>query len=253
MCIIATGTYAQEDGGNSSPGNKLNTIYFGVEAGAKTFNTYCPDYDFMRQEAVEYYDYYSSQVETSMSSYSFSLKAEYRALSDKLWISSGINYSHVSSLMGKLSSDDEYFYIRLNQEQDNTYYYKIEQVSENTHYIGVPIDFRFSPYDPRFFRVYFKFGVDVNFTVATDKDVTFNNEEMEVYEDQIADLFDEPELYCVFGAIGVGFQWGRQGKPNLRVEAELPAVNFTEDAIGLINQNYGGGASMSLLIPFKSK
>lgn len=250
--------HAQGDGANSPPVKQTNKFCFGVETGVKAINSYGLDYTFIREEAVYYYGYFNSYSEISMMAYVpfVSLKAEYRALSDKLWLSTGIGYSSMNSVMGKLSKsqgESEYFYLMLCQNQDETYYYRIKEIREKVHYMGIPLDVRYTPFLPRFFRLYFKFGFEANFKISSEQSVVFHDAEMKKHEDEILDLFDQPNSFYAAGTFGVGIQLGKQDKPNIRIEADFPAFMFTPKAFGLMDHAFGGGGRISFVLPLKIK
>ncbi len=256
--MVVLTIYAQEEEGPSPWGKHINKWYFGIEAGIKTYNSQGTEYDFIREEAVYYYGYYNRNSQISWMSYvpRFALKAEYRAEGDRVWISSGIDYSFMNSSLGKIAysyDDSEYFYLMLEQLQDETYYYRIREVGESSHYLGIPLDIRYSPFVPRFFRLYFKLGFDVNFKLASNQRVVFYDDGMADKEEAVLDLFDQANLVYATGTAGVGIQLGKQDRPNIRLEANFPTLVFTPGAFALMEHKLGGGCLISLVLPIKSK
>jgi hypothetical protein len=234
---------------------KTNKLYFGIETGFSTFNSSNNEYDFIREEAT-YFGYYNGYSEITLSSYAprLSIKAEYRAIADKLWLSTGIAYSSMSSFFSKSENSqtqNDFFYLMLRQSQNESDYYRINEIDETIYYIGIPVDIRYSPFLPRFFRLYFKVGFDLNFKVATKQSIDFYDVGMKKHEKAILELFDQPGNFYADGNFGVGFQLGKQNKPNFRIEAEFPSLVLNPKTFGLVTHDFGGGCSLSFLIPLK--
>lgn len=258
MSMFMMMLYSQNENENSNPIKNASKFYFGIETGIRTFNSLRHEYDFIRAEAAYYYGYGNSHSKITWMSYApfVSLKAEYRSWYDKLWLSAGINYSSFHSLMGKSGNSEnqtDYFYIMLSQSQNESYYYRIKEIQETNHYIGVPIDIRYSPFLPRFFRLYFKLGFDFNFKIATKQSVDFYKGEMNKHEGAILDLFDQPNSFYAISTLGIGIQLGKQNKPNLRIEADFPSLVLTPKAFGLMEHNFGGGARICFVLPLNIK
>jgi hypothetical protein len=249
--------YSQSETISSSSFKETNQFYFGIETGIRSFASENNDYDFIRAEATHYYDEYYYNGYSALTYAPFvSLKAEYRSMSDKFWTSAGINYSSFNSIMGNYgysTGQSDYFYIMLNQSQDASYYYRVKEISETNHYIGIPVDVRFSPFVPRFFRLYFKLGVDFNFKIASKQSVDFYDPDMSKYEGAVLNLFNQPKSFYATGNLGVGIQLGQQNKPNIRFEADLPSFLLTPKAFGLMDYYAGGGARICFILPLKTK
>ncbi len=254
LCINIIMLYSQDKNENS----RSNKFYFGIETGVKMFDSQSHEYDFIREEAAYYYGYGNGSAEMRWISYSpfASLKIEYRSLSDNFWISTGVNYSSFHSIMGESGSSadqTDYFYVLKSQNDNDSYYYKIKEVQEINHYVGVPLDIRYSPFKARFFRLYFKLGFDFNFRVASTQSVDFYEAQMNKYEDDILDLFEESNSFYASTTFGVGIQLGKPNKPNIRIEADIPSIMLTPNAFGLMTHNYGGGGRISFVLPLNIK
>lgn len=251
-------SYSQNENKNSNLNKNANKLYFGIETGIRTFNSLSHEYDFIREEATYYYGYGYNYSKLTWLSYApfVSLKAEYRFMADKLWLSAGINYSSFHSLMSKSGNSQnhtDYFYIMLSQSQNESYYYRINEIQETNHYVGIPIDFRYSPFLPRFFRLYFKIGFDLNLKINTKQSVDFYESEMNKHEGEVLDLFDQPNNFYATSTLGIGIQLGKQDKPNFRIEADFPSLILNPKAFGLMEHNFGGGARISFVLPLNIK
>lgn len=256
ICMFCS--YAQESEVETLPVRPDNRLYFGIEAGIVTFDNQGIDYDFIREEAVYYFGYYDNYSQISLKSYMpvFTLKAEYRAFSDRLWLSGGIGYAFMKSSMGEINrtqNETDYLYLLLDQHQDETYYYRISSIEGTDHYIGIPLGIRYSPFVPRFFRLYFKLGIEAGFKISSNQSVRFFDAKMKPYEDAVLDLFRKPKTFYSSGSLGIGFQLGKQDRPNIRIEADLPLVVFTPEAFALMEHEMGGGLNLSFILPLKSR
>jgi hypothetical protein len=249
---------AQSEDITSIPAKKKHQIYLGIEGGSRSFETKSRDYEFIRAEAVYYFGYHNNYSQLSWLTYApfVALKAEYRSHNDKFWLSTGLRYSSIKTIMDSYSdyaNNTDYFYVMLNQNQQETYYYRINEIRETNQYMGVPFEIRYSPFKPRFFRLYFKLAIDLNFKLANKREIEFFDPAMKIHEKEIAGLFDQPGSFYAGGDLGVGIQLGRQNKPNFRFEGDFPSFVFTPEAFGLANNTFGGGVRISFIYPLKTK
>ena len=237
------------------PGNRF---YIGIESGIKSYNAFEREYDFIREDAAYYPSYYGGYSALSLTSFSsyLAINAEYRMLSNHVWISAGMQYSTMNSSISKYSGSshhDEYFYILLNQQDNDSYYYRVTDLSYKSKYIGIPLDIYLSPLTSKYVSLYAKLSTDLNFRVATDKQALFYLEEMNSKETEILDLFDEPNSYYATAGFGGGMLIGQKDKINIRLEADLVSVMLTPEAFGLVDQNMGFGCNVSFLMPINNK
>lgn len=249
--------YSQSDTVDLSLSQKKPFIhYLGIEAGIRAFNPESQRHDFIRQGPSSLPNYYNTDGYWEETSTSFiSLTAEYRFPTNKVWLSSGIRYSSMNSIVNKIGSqanEISYFYVILKQDNNNSYYYRVKEITEKNQYIGVPLDFRYAPFSPRFFRLYFKVGFDFNLKVGTNQNVDFVESGMNENKEEIIALFDKPNNFYATSTLGVGIQLGKPNKPNFRIEGNLPSFVLTPNASGLVKHNFGGGGTISLLIPLKN-
>lgn len=245
----------QETGIGKIPGSR---IYIGIETGIKTYNAVERDYDFIREVASYSSGYYGGYSALSLRSYSsyVAINAEYRSLSNRLWVSTGIQYSTINSSISKNPGSlhrSEYFYILLNQQDNDSYYYRISDIAYKSQYIGIPMDINFSPLTSKYISFFVKLNADLNFRVATDKQASFYHEEMNSKEQEILGRFDEPKNFYATVGFGGGMQIGQKNRANIRLEADLVSVMLTPEAFGLVDQNTGIGCNVSFLIPINNK
>ncbi|PLW98849.1 MAG: hypothetical protein C0593_04525 [Marinilabiliales bacterium] len=254
MLFFGTCISAQSISTDHEPEISVPGLYIGIESGIKTFNTFEKEHEFIRESASYYYGYsyrYSALSLMSLSYYA-SINAEYRMLDNHLWVSGGISYSTMNASIAKYSGSDshpDYFYVLLNQQDNESYYYRISELRFLSHYIGIPLDFNFAPITSKYFQLYGKIGMDLNFRVNTNKRATFYNEEMNSYEPEVLALFEDPQNFYALAGFGGGLQIGQKNKPNIRFEMDLLSFVLTPDALSLVEQNVAFGGNISFLIP----
>ena len=254
-CLMVS---AQNENNTSVSPKKKHQIYLGIEGGSRSFDTKSRDYEFIRAQAVYYFGYHNEHSQLSWFTYApfIALKAEYRSYNDKFWMSTGLRYSSIKTIMGSYSdyaNNTDYFFVMLSQNQEETHYYRINEIRETSQYVGVPVEIRYSPFLPRFFRLYFKMAIDLNYKLANKREVEFFDPAMKFHEKEIAGLFDQPGSFYAAVDFRVGIQGGRQNKPNLRLEGDFPSFVLTPEAFGLADNTFGGGVRISFIFPLKAK
>jgi hypothetical protein len=125
----------------------------------------------------------------------------------------------------------------------------VDHIREFSNYLGVPVSVRISPYKVRFVRLYFKLGLDINVLMSSSRKVNFYKQSMEYREAEILDLFNEPVDYYSTISPGVGFQLGKQNKPNIRFEANVPTFLISPQKFTFVNTYFGGGFNIVFLYP----
>jgi hypothetical protein len=228
-------------------------FYIGAETGMNFYSCETPEYDFIRAFHDQTESYQSTTLEWYFNQYHFHAITEFRLANDKLWLSTGLKYSAISTGLGRLSAwenSEEYFYVNLdNGNDENSHLYKVDHIQEFSSYLGVPVSIRISPYKVRFIRLYFKLGLDFNVLMSSSRKVNFINESMDFREDEILTLFNEPVDFYSTISPGVGFQLGKQNKPNIRFEANVPTFIISPQKFSFVNTYFGGGFNIVFLYP----
>jgi len=228
-------------------------LYIGLEGGMNYYSCTEPDYSFIRAQSNQYESYSTTTLHWFFNQHYINALAEFRLVNDKFWVSTGLRYSGINAALGKLyafDSNDEFFYIHLdNTDDQNTNFYRVVYIQENINYLGIPLSVRYSPFLPRFFRLYFKAGMDINFLISKKNEVKFHDDNLQYRENEILVLFDESENYYSTVSLGVGFQLGKQNKPNFRIEANFPTFLISPDSFSYLHPNFGGGFNLVFLYP----
>jgi len=64
-------------------------------------------------------------------------------------------------------------------------------------------------------------------------------------------LFDKSTDFYATATLGLGIQFGRRDKPNIRIEGDFPTFLLTPEAFGLMDHHFGGGGKISFILPLK--
>jgi hypothetical protein len=233
------------------------TFYIGAEAGMNFYSCSTPEYDFIRALATNTGSADNTTLNWYFTQSFFNAVIEFRLHQDKFWVSTGLRYSGNNSSLGNLNSfqkNDAYFYFLLEDGNiENTHSYRILNISEQLRYLGIPISIRFSPYKPRFFRLYFKLGVDLNVLIEQNRKVAFYDNDMDYRQEDVLANFSDPADFYSTVSLGIGVQLGKQNHPNVRLEANVPTFLLSQEKFSLVNPNFGGGFNVIFVYPIKSK
>jgi hypothetical protein len=240
-----------------SPAQETQQKFVGVETGMTFISGEMPDMELIRGDIPYSMGYYSPPYLKSMMYKGFAgIKSEFITLNNKFGVSWGVRFSQINSSVGRNSywtgSSTDYFYLFYRQDGVNTEYLKVKELTQRSSYLGIPLEIRFFPYKARRFRMYFKLGADFGFKLQTQTNVVFLNKEMDTYQDDVADMFGQPESFSSSVYVGAGLRIGRESKPAFSIEICLPSLFLTSKMSGLVNPVYGGGFQLNYQIPLKS-
>lgn len=245
---------AQRDTVKNVQSNRSSNISIGLEAGTRIYDYTIKEYDVIRPtQSYSYYDY-NDQHSLQLDNFTAfaSIKLEYHKRTSNFWFATGINYSIHNIALSKYTNYSDrtsYFYVSLNEKNDELHYYRVNRITETDQYIGVPLELRYSPFEQRVFRAYFKAGFDNYVKVSTERTVDFESAEMEHKQAAILDLFEQSDQYYAEASIGLGFQIGWPGRFRFRAEADAPSYIIPHNAFAFMNDAYGCSIKLGVLLP----
>lgn len=231
--------------------------YFGIESGMNFIESKIADMKYIRGSMPVYFNGFSQDAITSFN-YRFFLgaKAEIFSLNDRFGLQTGLRYVRDNSYIGKndyFSDNTRYFYWLHSEDGLSTEYLRVREINQKVDYIGIPVEIRyFTQKRPRIFQIYFKVGIEISYLLKTNIDVVFENPAMDIYADDITNKLDEPGRLNVITYSGAGIKIGRDQKPSLNVEANLPLLYLNPEQKGITKPIYGGGFQICVQIPIKS-
>jgi hypothetical protein len=251
LCFIALFFYqvqAQEDKTVTVP-----RFHLGIESGASVLFGDINNHERIRS----YHDYgflfnFFPRIENDFSFYYLGIKPEY-VLHKRIAIAAGVRFSLNTLTLG---SDRKYFLWKVHEEGTNTDYLTIQKISQKKYYIGIPLEVKFFPRVKDYIvRHYFIFGAVLNFLVASDSDVLFQNTAMEKYASDVLGQIGNPNFHGqLFG--GIGLKIGKTDRPFGNIELRFPIYMLTkEQSNSLIKENgaFGFGLQATFQIPIFSK
>jgi hypothetical protein len=236
-----------------------------IDAGVSFIGCEAPEKDYIRDDVnpYYYYCYYQSnffdnttnQINAMAYINYFSIKGEYKVLNNIIGLTSGIRYMHMESSIGKVSyweSSSEFFYLLYKEDGINSEYARVNEIVQNSHYLGIPVEFKIYPNPDRdwWVNVYYKIGADFNFHLHTKESISFFNDEMKAYQDEVSAVIEEPYFFAGSAYLAVGIKIGQNRFPGVNIEACVPSFVYTSKTAGLVKPIGGGGLQFNIRLPF---
>lgn len=224
-----------------------------IETGIDFISGDPPQKDYIRADVDQYSPgYVTTSLRGLLYKNYFSIKAEKKILNNKLGLLSGIRYTTMVSTLGRdayWTESPAFFYLLFRQEDTKTEYLKVREIKQVTGYLGIPLEARIYPYQPRRFNVYYKIGADINYRLFSKTDAGFFNDEMEVFEDELTKVIEESWVFYSSLNLGVGFRIGPEEKPGVNFEILIPVTIMTGRE-GIVSPGAGAGLTLNARIPF---
>jgi hypothetical protein len=132
-------------------------------------------------------------------------------------------------------------------------YAKVMEMSQISHYVGIPVELRIYPYKERLLNIYYKAGASLTFNVGSKTGIIFQNEEMNPFKKDVAQVIEGPQPYFGSFNLGVGLKIGRLKKPGFIVEANVPVAIFTPDEASFVLPHTGAGFQFMIRVPLNKK
>jgi hypothetical protein len=231
----------------SSAAQKFNLIF---ETGVERIS--CDEdkeYDYLRsipESYSNYYDPYSSAIESNMTRAHAAVKVE-RLFLPKLAFATGIRYTYLQSHLKKNQSP-QYFYLLFRQTGTTTEYLTVRDIEQRANYIGIPLEVRYSPFSGHLFNLFCTVGSDVNVRVLSSNSITFNDENMREYESDVSGIVGSPDEMFVSAYGKFGVMIGRTN-PRASVSAMLP-IYLPQGSSSLVQPVAGVGINVQFIKTF---
>jgi len=228
--------------------------FVGAETGFESQHTDAPEFDFIRGDVTYYYTGYSSDnLSLCFQKNYYGAKVELRSKNNKFGLFGGLRYTRIFTSLGKLSSwesNSEYFFFLNHTDDLSTEYLRIKEINEIDDYIAIPLEIRFFPFNPRLFRFFIKFGVELGLRVNTKSEVEFFNPIMNNRENEVLNKFDETAGFFSNIYFSTGWKLGKDHTPNVSLEFFIPSIVLTKNTSALVSPQIGSGAQINIQIPF---
>lgn len=228
--------------------------FISFETGIDFLNSDIPEFDFIRGDIDAYGTGSSTNHLTAyFQKFYFGVACEIRTKNNLFGLSSGLRFSRINNSLGEESywyERGEHYYVLLSQEETTTHYLRVEEVNGSSNYLGIPVELRILPFQPRKFNLYFKLGLECSFLLNYSSNVIFIKESMNIYEEEIIDKFDSPDRVFLAGHAAIGFNISLRHKAYLNFELDLPTAILSEYSSGLVEPDIGAGFRLFVQVPF---
>jgi len=185
--------------------------------------------------------------------YQAAVKLEY-VLTKRWAIASGLRFSFYKAT---LTSDRDYFLWKVFETETVTNYVKINDIYQRNYYLGIPIEIKLYPREKDYFvRQYFLVGGTLNFLVASEKKVVFQNKNMEKYSSAVKKYIVPPNLFHGNIYLGVGLKIGKSNYPVGNLEVIVPVLTigqYKKNTFAKITAAPGIGVRAIFQIPLLKK
>ena len=238
-------------------------LRWGIEAGSDMFSGRTVKNSNIRESQSYYYSYDPSyyddfyNVGFMYDSYNYTrfyvgVKPEY-SLNHRFAVAAGLRFSFNKS---NFYSDQNYFLWKISEENLTTNYVRVKGIDQNNFYAGIPLEIKFFPGKNDLpVRKYFKVGMLFNFLAASHNSVTFLNEEMKKYEDNISRQMGKPSFQSGYLYLGIGLKIGRMNHPFGSIELQAPIRVFKDKKLSsfIKEPDAGFGVQAAIYIPSGKK
>jgi hypothetical protein len=179
------------------------------------------------------------------------VNAEYFVFRNRLGISGGLQFSQHYS---KFKTNRNYFFWELGHEGLATDYLRIQNIKQNLYYLGVPLGFRFLlRKTEKPFQFYTKIGIDLDYRVGTDNEITFQDKAMDKYAETVGNQVKSPSPFSAYLYPAIGFKFGkfREGtmRPWFNLEFRIPGVMLNDNISSFVRPEVGLGFQFSIQVP----
>ncbi len=230
------------------------TTFVGVETGFHAIIATYSDQGFIRGDNSPSIDLdpSSSQGIGSQLYRGFAaIRIERRTRNDKFGISTGILFSELSGYLKK-NVYPNYYYLLYDQMGTTTEYLRVREIHQTSGYLGIPIELHYFPFVRRMAGTYFIAGGNLNYRLFTNNKTTFQLPAMGKYESGVSEVVGAPSPRFVSFYGGVGWRFGKEGKPRYGVELTVPII-MTNSVSTLMKPIVGIGVHVQVQLPIKKK
>ncbi len=225
--------------------------FIGLETGIVTMATRLGDIDFIRGGVTNNPYYYTEPYikVTSTITY-FGIRPEWFFRENRLSLSGGLRYTVCENEIGK-EDFNEFFYWKFGETGINTEYLRVVNAIQHWKYLSIPVEAKFFLFEPGLVRGYIKFGTELGIRVATETDITFLQEGMELYEEELATMLSKPHKVRTVIYSAFGLRIGRANTPSLNFEMMMPYYIISRERSATIDPLIGVGFQIGIQCPIR--
>lgn len=228
--------------------NILWSFNFGYKGMNPTLNENWP----IRQDVGRYYEYGSSSSVNVTSSFNyFGVSPEFILPNKKFSISSGLRYMTLNSEAVKRDYDrGGFFFLRMKSNELVTDYARVQAIREEISYLGVPLEFKYTPFSFVNIAFYVKLSGELAYQLNAETNIEFKQKEMEAYHDEVLhDLaIDVNPLYgSIYASVGTRIRLS--DKLFVSMDMFFPSFKMTTGNSSLVDMNSVSGVQFSIDFP----
>ena len=177
------------------------------------------------------------------------IKYEALFFKNRFGVATGIRFSQISSSL-EHNRKYNYFIWMLRQDETTTDYLTIRSIYQKSHYFCIPLEIRFFPAKAdRHVKQYFKIGGALNYRFSTKNDIDFHERGMAKHAEQIDAEIVTPCTFSGFISPAVGIRIGKNKKPWVSVEFQIPGFIIAERPHAFVRPDFGIGVQCSVMFP----
>ena len=238
---------------NAEQKHSVKKWAFVASYGGRAFLTETKDEWPIRQDVGIYHD--SNQ---SISAYSQGyvnyggISVEYFFNDKAFSVSSGLRYTNVYSAICKYeSNENRFFYLRLSSDGTETQFARVNAITESTDYLGIPIEFKATPFRFTNISFYGKLSCEAAFKLNSNTDIQFRDQKMELNEKTFLDKtgLNVTSFYST-ATLSIGSTIRFNDHFWVSGDYSLPALYINKDISRLVNITDMSGFQLSLTFPF---
>ena len=206
----------------------------------------------IRQDVGYYYNNgFNSSVNLGSWMNYAGISPEYVFFDNKLSVSSGLRFINFYSEVVKSDYDNGgYYFLRVKSDGVVTDYARIRAIKEETNYLGIPLQFKFTPFDFHYISLYVKLSAELAYRISTSTDIEFKDAKMASYQNAVLQDLNVGvnKVYSsVYASLGARYRLS--DKIYCSLDVFLPAFYMTKNNSSLVNITNISGVQFSLDIP----
>ena len=249
LCLQSVISFAQE----------IQQAHIGVEAGLIVYEGEVSQTDKIRKSLATNNTYNYSEGTYSLNTLShytfFGTYAEQVFASNKFGVLAGFRFMRVQNSIQYNSAwtNQTYFYYLYKQDSLRTDYLKVKTIKQQTDYISIPIELKYYWFR-RPYRVspYVIVGTEIRYRMKSKTSLQMYEKSMNIFEDELLEDVSIPRNMQMTLHGGIGIKLGKEGKPTLHAEANVPFLFLPKKSYGIINPDVAGGIRISAQFPLNN-
>ncbi len=208
----------------------------------------------IRQNISSYYVDQTSDghVSSETNGYFIGLGYEYYISRFRTGFSTGLRFTGFrTQITGNSSERADFFYLRYSMVDTDTRFARVKKITESLNLLSIPVELSVTPFEFGRIGLFARAGVEFNIiNPAGKRDIRFQNETMEVNQDDILkNISDQPGKFysTLYGSVGITLN--NENRIRYRLEVYVPSLFLSRDNFSLTEVNSFNGVRFSVQMP----